>query len=149
MRNVADLVDIDARVNEVQLQLELDVAAPRVFVDRVQIEQVIVNLVVNAIEAMQAVDARKRRVTVRTKMEEPRVNVEVVDAGHGVSEQQFAHLFDAFFTTKPTGMGMGLSISRSIIEAHSGELWATRNAESGMTFRFWLPLVTGELQHAS
>jgi C4-dicarboxylate-specific signal transduction histidine kinase len=144
IRNVAGLVEIDARVNEVQLQLELDDAAAQVIVDRVQIEQVIVNLVVNAIEAMQPTEPRRRQVKIRTRVVHRRVHVEVEDAGQGVGNEQFLHLFDAFFTTKLTGMGMGLSISRSIIEAHNGELSASRNAGPGMTFRFWLPLASGD-----
>lgn len=140
IRNVAGLVEIDARVNEVQLQLELDDESPQVTVDRVQIEQVIVNLVVNAIEAMQGTELRNRVVVIRTRVDAAQVLVEVQDAGNGVDDEEFAHLFDAFFTTKPTGMGMGLSISRSIIEAHMGELWAVRNADRGMTFKFWLPV---------
>lgn len=143
IRNIAGLVEIDARVNEVQLNLDLDERAPLVTVDRVQIEQVIVNLVVNAIEAMQDTAPEKRGVSIRTRVESAQVLVEVADAGQGVDDEEFAHLFDAFFTTKPTGMGMGLSISRSIIEAHLGELWAVRNADRGMTFKFWLPLGQG------
>lgn len=147
--NVAGLVEIDARVNEVQLQLELDSQSPLVTIDRVQIEQVIVNLVVNAIEALQSTRPDQRAVHLRTVVDEGRVLVEVEDCGEGVDDEEFQHLFDAFFTTKPTGMGMGLSISRSIIEAHQGELWATRNAGRGMTFKFWLPLGHGDAQECN
>jgi signal transduction histidine kinase len=101
---------------------------------------VILNLVINGIEAMQAVTDRPREVRIRSQRHEAdNVLVAVQDAGIGLDPQQMARLFDAFYTTKPGGMGMGLAISRSIIEAHGGRLWAMPNDGPGATFQFILP----------
>jgi signal transduction histidine kinase len=109
--------------------------------DRIQLQQVILNLVINGIEAMQAVTDRPRELLIRSHQHEgDQVLVTVRDAGVGLDPQQMARLFDAFFTTKPGGMGMGLAISRSIIEAHGGRLWAAPNDGHGATFQFILPL---------
>lgn len=119
---------------------------PPVLADRVQIEQVVLNLVKNALDATQDVpggtaDASVRTVTVRTGRDEKgRVEVAVADQGHGISEEARARLFDPFFTTKPGGMGLGLSICRTIVEAHGGHLWATDNPGGGAVMRFVLPV---------
>ena len=109
--------------------------------DRVQVQQVILNLITNAIEAMDSVSERKLTLAVtvnRSKRRELRVAVS--DTGVGLNTDQRDHLFDAFYTSKPCGMGMGLAISRSIIEAHHGELWVTDNDGPGVTFQFTLPI---------
>jgi signal transduction histidine kinase len=108
--------------------------------DRIQLQQVILNLVVNGIEAMGGVVDRSRELLVSSGRHESNcVLVAVQDSGVGLDSEALDHLFDAFFTTKPDGMGMGLAISRSIIEAHSGRLWATANDHFGATFQFILP----------
>jgi signal transduction histidine kinase len=104
---------------------------------------VIINLVMNGIEAMQSVTDRPRELTIRSHQDEThRVLVTVTDSGTGISAENVDRLFDAFFTTKSSGMGMGLSICRSIIEAHGGRLWTTANAPHGATFQFTLPVNT-------
>ena len=109
--------------------------------DRIQLQQVILNLIVNAIEAMSRVSDGPREILVSSgKYESNGVVVAVQDSGIGLAAESLEHLFDAFFTTKPQGMGMGLAISRSIIEAHGGRLWASRNIGPGATFQFTLPL---------
>ncbi len=123
---------------------------PLVLADRVQIEQVVLNLVKNALDAMQDVAGGRaggsvRTVTVRTgRDEEGRVEVAVADQGHGISEEARARLFDPFFTTKPGGMGLGLSICRTIVEAHGGHLWATDNPGGGAVMRFVLPIANAK-----
>jgi signal transduction histidine kinase len=109
--------------------------------DQVQLQQVIINLVMNGIEAMQSVTDRPRELVIRSHQDETQqVLVSVTDRGVGFSTEIADRLFNAFFTTKSSGMGMGLSICRSIVEAHGGRLWATANAPHGATFQFVLPL---------
>jgi signal transduction histidine kinase len=104
------------------------------------LQQVLINLVMNGIEAMASVDGRSRELVIRSQPEDDdHVVVAVQDAGVGIDVEKTDQLFNAFYTTKPDGMGMGLSISRSIIEAHGGRLWATANPDHGATFHFALP----------
>jgi signal transduction histidine kinase len=124
----------------VSLRLDLAPALPPVLGDRVQLQQVLINLVMNGIEAMASVADRPRDMVIRSRAHErDEVLVAVEDAGVGIDPASVSQLFNAFFTTKPGGMGMGLSISRSIIEAHGGRLWATANVTCGATFQFALP----------
>jgi signal transduction histidine kinase len=124
----------------VSLQLELAPALPPVLGDRVQLQQAIMNLLVNAIQAMAAVTDRPRELFVRThRPEGEQVFIEVRDTGIGIDPENLKQLFNAFFSTKPNGMGMGLSICRSIIEAHGGRIWASRNDGPGATFHVTLP----------
>jgi two-component system sensor kinase FixL len=109
-----------------------------VIVDRVQIQQVLINLMRNAMEAMR--DAERRELIVRTSgVHDERLTIEVSDTGPGVADDIAPQLFQPFVTSKPNGMGIGLSISKRIIEAHGGEISVTRNAAGGATFRFTLP----------
>ena len=111
--------------------------------DRVQLQQVIVNLILNGIEAMSAVADRPRRLVIRSEMQDSdEVLVAVRDSGVGIDPKNERRIFDAFFTTKAQGMGMGLSISHSIIEAHGGRLWASSNSDYGATLQFTLPADT-------
>jgi two-component system sensor kinase FixL len=104
---------------------------------------VTLNLVMNGIEAMASVEDRPRELIIRSGSDDlGHMQVAVQDTGVGIDENALDQVFSAFFTTKPTGMGMGLSISRSIIQAHGGRLWATRNAKQGATFHFTVPAVS-------
>ena len=114
--------------------------APLILADRIQLQQVLLNLIINAIEAMSGAGDGPRELLVRSGTDESRrVLVAVRDSGPGLDPQSLEPLFDAFYTTKPHGLGMGLAISRSIIEAHGGRLWATANEGRGATFKFTLP----------
>ncbi|TYO61613.1 PAS domain S-box protein [Bradyrhizobium hipponense] len=127
-----------AREQNVQLRFSLNPDADLVLADRVQIQQVLVNLFRNALEAM-AQSPRRELVLTNTPVADDMIEVEVSDTGSGFQDDVIPHLFQTFFTTKDTGMGVGLSISRSIIEAHGGRMWAESNASGGATFRFTLP----------
>jgi signal transduction histidine kinase len=114
--------------------------APALFADRVQLQQVIINLVMNGVEAMQPIPDRPHELAIRSYQNETQgVVVDVVDTGLGISAENADKLFNAFFTAKSGGMGMGLSICRTIIEAHGGRLSAANNAGPGARFQFTLP----------
>jgi C4-dicarboxylate-specific signal transduction histidine kinase len=127
--------------NGVSLQTQLAEGLPLVQGDRIQLQQVILNLIVNAVEAMSGVSEGSRELLIGTgKDASSGVLVAVQDSGPGLNPEGFDRLFDAFYTTKPGGMGMGLSICRSIVEAHGGRLWASRTAGPGATVQFTLPV---------
>jgi C4-dicarboxylate-specific signal transduction histidine kinase len=139
IEEVVVLTQGEARRNNVRLRTELAANLPSVMADRVQIQQVVMNLILNGIEAMSAVEDRKRLLVVRTQLGEgDQVRVAVQDSGIGIDPLNAEQIFNAFHTTKPGGMGMGLSISRSIIESHGGRLWVTANNGPGATFQFTL-----------
>lgn len=117
---------------------------PMVAADRVEIEQVLLNLLQNAVDAMIDHDGRDRGITVRTSQDGASVKVAVRDHGPGLTAETEAHLFETFFTTKPQGLGLGLSICRTIVESHGGRLWAVNNADGGLTMRFTLPVAAAE-----
>jgi PAS domain S-box-containing protein len=138
---VIGLVQADSRAQGVTIHRTPDHSLPAATVDRVQLQQVILNLVMNALEAMVLAQDQPRTLELgawRTAQQDA-VQVDVRDTGVGIDASDRDHIFDAFHTTKPEGMGMGLAISRSIIEAHGGHLWVTSNAGRGVTFHFTLP----------
>lgn len=135
------LLEVELRTHQVKLTVNLAVNVPPVKLDRILIEQVILNLSRNAIEAMDEVNEQERELKITTfygKISEVEVNVE--DTGPGISNQQIKQIFEPFHTTRQKGMGMGLTISQSIIEAHQGHLWAVENNRRGTIFSFTLPL---------
>jgi signal transduction histidine kinase len=123
----------------VSVRTELAADLPEVRGDRVQLQQVLMNLIVNGIDAMKEVDGTRELVITSQRAESDRVLVSVSDTGIGLPSQQANEIFKAFFTTKAHGTGMGLSISRSIVESHGGRLWAADNASSGASFHLSLP----------
>jgi PAS domain S-box-containing protein len=145
---VCELMDFSVRKCGVRVQLQLAPDLPPVFVDRVRIQQVLVNLLQNACEAIQQAGAADRRVMIRTKRLGDRVGVTVADTGPGLPKGDDFNPFDTFVTTKPQGMGMGLAISRTIIEAHGGRLWATAADLGGAEFLFTLPTEKGDERDA-
>jgi C4-dicarboxylate-specific signal transduction histidine kinase len=140
IHEVVRLVQREMLANGASLRLELAPALPVVPGDRVQLQQVLINLVINAIQAMASVADRPRDLRIRSQQgDDGHVLVAVTDSGSGIEADNMNELFKAFFTTKPSGMGMGLSICRSIIEAHGGRVSAANNAGPGATFQFTLP----------
>ena len=140
IQEVLALISSEARRHAVLVRTDLAASLPPVRGDRVQLQQVIVNLMMNGIDAMNEVADRSRDLWIRSRPHDAsRVIVLVQDAGVGLAPEALDHVFEAFYTTKAEGMGMGLSISRSIIAAHGGELWPSRNDEHGATFQFTLP----------
>jgi PAS domain S-box-containing protein len=140
INEVIALVQHELVSHRVLLRTELAPALPLILADRVQLQQVIINLVMNGIEAIQTVTERPRELMIRSQLDEARqVLVTVEDCGVGISTENAGRLFNAFFTTKSSGIGMGLSICRSIIEAHGGQISAANNAGVGATFQFTLP----------
>jgi PAS domain S-box-containing protein len=141
VRETIPLVQRELISHQASLRMELAPALPMILGDRVQLQQVIINLVMNGIEAMQSVTDRPRELVVRSGQDEPgQALISVADCGVGIAAENADRLFNPFFTTKSGGMGMGLSICRSIMEAHGGRLWATANVPYGATFRFTLPV---------
>jgi C4-dicarboxylate-specific signal transduction histidine kinase len=144
VREVIALLDGELRRNGVNLQLELPQNLRPVVVDRVLLQQVVLNLIMNAVEAMRIVSDRARVLRVRTEEQSPGSIVLLVqDSGVGLDPKHLSRMFEAFYTTKVQGIGMGLKISRSIIEAHGGRLWAVANEGPGSTFCFTLPTEAG------
>jgi len=142
IRDVVALSGRTLRQRHVQLRLNLSDGLPKVRGDRVQLQQVLLNLVLNGSDAMRNVSSRTRALGISTAQRNGHVTVAVEDSGVGLSAMELGQLFTPFFTTKPEGMGVGLSISRSIVEAHGGTLKLTRNSADGATFEFELPVLT-------
>lgn len=140
VQEVVDLTEFEWRKHDVVVRLELADGLPPVVVDSTQIQQVILNLLRNAIQALEGEPVEQRRITLRTiRFEENLVLVAVHDTGPGVPEEMAARVFEPFVTTKPDGMGVGLAISRNIVDDHGGQLWYSPNAPAGSVFQFTLP----------
>ena len=145
VRETMHFVGSEARARGIRTQLDLSGSLPPVPADPIHVQQVISNLAQNAIEAMGQDDTGEHKLVVRTREAEGGlVEIAVCDTGPGVPQPVLDRLFEPFFTTKFGGMGMGLAISRSIIETHGGRLWAAPNPDRGMTLRFTLPLSKAE-----
>ena len=137
----------EASRSEVRIEMDLLTDLPAALGDRTQLQQVLVNLIRNGVEAMTGIADRPRLLVIRSEMQDPDcVLVAVRDSGAGINAKDIKRIFDAFFTTKALGTGMGLSISRSIIEAHGGRLWASANSDYGATFQFTLPMAVESVQ---
>jgi signal transduction histidine kinase len=136
---VIGLTRTEAAKNSVSVRTQLADGLPLIQGDRVQLQQVLLNLIINAIEAMRDVGEEERELLISTRNEPNGVSVEVRDTGPGLSPESLSRLFEPFYTTKAEGMGMGLSICRSIIEAHDGRLWATPCEPQGALFQFTIP----------
>jgi C4-dicarboxylate-specific signal transduction histidine kinase len=139
IQEVAKLLGYELTRNRVSLRTDLAPDLQRVSGDRVQLQQVMINLIMNGIEAMRSIVDRPRELVIKSAMNHNEVLILVQDSGEGLDRQQREHIFEPFFTTKPDGIGMGLSISRSIIESHGGRLWA-ESGPTGALFQFTLPL---------
>ncbi|MDA1055989.1 MAG: PAS domain-containing protein [Planctomycetota bacterium] len=140
VQEVLDLVESDLRHYQIHLRLNLDPQLPPVWTDSIQMQQVILNLTRNSIEAMVEVVDGPHELSIAALPTDGHVEISVCDTGKGLDLKMDEQLFEPFFSTKTTGLGMGLSISRSIVEAHGGRLWGQANSQRGATFRFTLPI---------
>lgn len=148
VRNALRFAEVEARDYGVSVRFEPAPYLPVIQADAVQLEQVVLNLVRNGFEAMRETNGRQRELVIRTGLDDHGfVRVSVRDSGAGVAADIADTLFEPFTTTKPDGLGMGLSISRSIIESHGGRLWMTQNAGAGATFEFTVPVAEGGHEH--
>jgi C4-dicarboxylate-specific signal transduction histidine kinase len=139
IREMIVLLRGEATRYKISVQTELATDLPEVMGDRVQLQQVMMNLIMNSIDAMKGVDGIREVAIQSQRAEDGHLEVSVNDTGVGLPVQEASQIFNAFFTTKPDGTGMGLSISRSIVESHGGRLWAAGNTPRGASFRFTLP----------
>ena len=143
LRDVLRFLSVQALIHNVKLETDLLASAPRVQGDRIQLEQVILNLVLNGMDAVADQPNERRRIIAGTKpVDGKSVLVSVADFGQGIVAEQPARVFDPFFTTKEQGMGIGLSIARTIVEAHGGRIWAENRPGAGAAFHFSLPLAS-------
>jgi len=139
IREMFVLLRSEATRYNITVRMELDADLPRIMGDRVQLQQVLMNLIVNSIDAMKEVDGARQLAVKSQRTQKEEVLVSVSDTGVGLPPQQADQIFNAFFTTKPHGTGMGLRISRSIVESHGGRLWVADNSPRGASFHFALP----------
>jgi PAS domain S-box-containing protein len=147
IREVLTLVHKELIEHRIAVFSFLSADLPQVTADRVQLQQVIMNLVTNAIDAMESVTDRPQTLRVKSELRNgDTITVTIEDSGVGIDPEKIDRLFDSFFTTKPDGMGMGLSICKSIIEAHDGHLWVTPAAQHGSVFRFELPIKSAPVE---
>jgi signal transduction histidine kinase len=146
INEVVALTQAEMLQHSVHLRVALANDLPKVPGDRIQLQQVMLNLIVNAIEAMLTVAHRERALLITSGcFNDNGVRIAVSDNGPGIDPQKVRHVFEAFSTTKAEGMGMGLTISRSIIDAHGGRLWTEANDQYGATFQFTLPIAASDL----
>ena len=146
INEVVALAQSEIVQHSIRLRVELANDLPKVPGDRIQLQQVMLNLIVNAVEALLSIDDRERTLLITSgRFNDNEVRIAVSDNGPGIDPQTAQHVFDAFCTTKPEGMGMGLAISRSIVDAHGGRLWTEANEHYGATFQFTLPIAASDL----
>jgi signal transduction histidine kinase len=140
IREIVALLRNEAQRYSISIITDMGANLPNVMADSVQVQQVVMNLIMNSFDAMKDVD-RTRELTIRSRRaEDPYLTISVTDTGVGLPSQEINKIFDAFFTTKSHGLGMGLRISRSIVEAHGGRLWGADNSPHGAIFSFTLPI---------
>jgi two-component system, LuxR family, sensor kinase FixL len=144
IEEILNVVHNDTALTAVSIEKELDPSLPSIWGDRIQLQQVILNLVLNAAEAMKEAAADVRRLNVRTTKNNDRFAiVSIRDMGPGIEEKNASRIFEPFYTTKTGGMGMGLAISKDIVKSHKGEIWAENNPDRGTTFFFTVPFDGG------
>jgi signal transduction histidine kinase len=139
---VIDLMEAETRLQNIRLRWE-PTGPVHTTLDCIQIQQVLVNLMRNAFEAMAGNPPERRQVIIAVTASHEKIEVSVEDQGEGIPPENRDRVFEAFFTSKPNGVGIGLAIRRSIVEDHGGRLWVVPNAEQGVTFRFTLPMTGG------
>jgi PAS domain S-box-containing protein len=134
------LLALDAQKRRIDIDAQLEPLLPAVMGDRTQLQQVLVNLIINAMDAMEDTPPSSRHITVDARLAGGHIDVNVTDRGHGIDQAHLSRVFESFFTTKQHGMGLGLSIAKSIIERNGGNIWAKNNPEGGASFGFALPV---------
>lgn len=144
IEEVVEFARAETSENKIKLRLELAENIPSVAGDRIQLQQAVLNLIRNGIEAMEAIPEQKRKLFIRSEIESENVIITIRDTGRGIGKEDLKNIFDAFFTTKSHGMGMGLAISRSVAESHGGELRVISEEVSGAAFQMILPKITEE-----
>ena len=143
VRDIAALAEVDARNNHIPLTIDVAKDLPGIMVDTVQIQQVILNLIRNGIDAMLNMDQSDEGISVSvTKVENEQIRIAVTDHGGGITKEAEKRIFEPFFTTKSSGLGLGLAICQSIITSHGGVLKFTKNPSGGTTFHFTLPIIS-------
>jgi C4-dicarboxylate-specific signal transduction histidine kinase len=148
VREVAVLMESVANQSGITIELELDNQLPEIPIDFLQIQQVLLYLIDNGCDAMANTPRELRRLTISTcRLSQLEIETAVCDRGGGLTDDAASRLFESFFSTKTNGMGLGLSISRTIVEAHGGRIWITPNTASGVTARFTLPIKDGKAAH--
>jgi two-component system sensor kinase FixL len=140
LNDVIEIFHTESVFRNVHVEAELDGSLPPVLGDKVQLQQVALNLIINAADAMSHNPPELRQIILRAGVEDDRVRVTVRDFGPGIDKVNLERIFEPFFSTKGTGLGMGLSICRTIVEAHEGRIWAENNPDRGATFIFELPI---------
>jgi PAS domain S-box-containing protein len=144
LNDVIEIFHSEAVFRNVHIETEFAGSLPPVLADRIQLQQVILNFIMNAAEAMSQNSPEERKLILRTQATDDRLRVTVQDFGQGIDKENLERVFQPFFTTKGSGLGMGLPVSRSIIEAHGGRIWGENNPEGGATFGFELPVKSNE-----
>jgi C4-dicarboxylate-specific signal transduction histidine kinase len=139
---IVRVVDGEAHRRDATLEIAAAPSLPPVTGDRVQLQQVVLNLVLNALDAMAEIPAANRRLTVRVSRAAGGVEIQVADRGPGIAPERMERIFQSFYTTKHGGMGLGLAVARTIVDAHRGQIWAERNPGGGALFRIILPAAT-------
>jgi two-component system sensor kinase FixL len=143
IREIVDLLQSEMIINNASIKMDLDMELPAISGDRIQVQQVILNLLMNALEAVKDQPEKNREICLSTRFELPdKILISVSDSGPGIEAHEHENIFEAFYTTKNTGMGMGLPISKSIVEQHDGRIWVSKNPEGGAVFAISLPLRT-------
>jgi two-component system sensor kinase FixL len=143
------LVRSAGELRKVRVSFTSEQALPLVLGDRVQLQQVLLNLLLNAMDAVHDAAPERRQVSARVRLTEMHVEIAVADRGHGIPADKFSRVFEPFFTTKTNGLGLGLPISRSIVEAHGGRLRAENNVEGGAVFSFTVPVRADASDHSN
>ena len=143
IREVMALVENDLRLKAIQLTTNIDAALPKILADRIQVQQVLLNVILNAVDAIdgeKSTQSQPREISLRVRAAQGVVETIVCDSGCGITDEHAAKCFETFYTTKREGMGMGLAISRAIVEAHGGHIWCKANEHRGTTFTFTMPI---------
>ena len=140
LKDVLEIFHTESVFRNVQVETELDGSLQPVLGDKVQLEQVVLNLIINAADAMSQNPLERRKIILWSGVKDDRIRVTVRDFGPGIDKVNLEHIFDPFFTTKRAGLGIGLAVCHTIVEAHGGRIWAENNPDGGATFVIELPI---------